>query len=82
MELETDAAGLVSFLPVMAWGVWMVQGRTVGLAADYYANAEDAAAQKLMRIQLHLDPGPAADLGRALISHAESVQASSGEAKR
>jgi len=38
----------------------VVQGRTVGLAADYYANAEDAAAGKLTRIQLHLDPDPAA----------------------
>ena len=73
MELETDEAGLVSFLPVMTWGVWVVQGRTVGLAADYYATAEDAAAQKLTRIQLHLDPEPAAALGRALISHAEQV---------
>jgi hypothetical protein len=75
MELETDAAGNVTFLPVLTWGVWVVQGRTVGLAADYYASAADAAAGKLTRIQLHLDPEPAATLGRALISHAEKVQA-------
>ena len=74
MELETDAAGNVTFLPVLTWGVWVVQGRTVGLAADYYASAADAAAGKLTRIQLHLDPAPAANLGRALISHAEKVQ--------
>jgi hypothetical protein len=80
MELETDDKGLVSFLPVLTWGVWVVQGRTVGLAADYYANAEDAAAQKLTRIQLHLDPAPAASLGRALISHAERVQAPPADA--
>jgi hypothetical protein len=73
MDLETDAAGNVSFLPVITWGVWVVQDRTVGLAADYYASAEDAAAGRTTRIQLHLDPAPAATLGRALISHAELV---------
>jgi hypothetical protein len=78
MELETDAAGNVTFLPVLTWGVWVVQGRTVGVAADYYANAADAAAGKLTRIQLHLDPEPAATLGRALISHAEKVQTTPG----
>jgi hypothetical protein len=74
MELETDENGNVSFLPVLTWGVWMVQGRTVGVAADYYASAEDAAARKVTRIQLHLDPGPAAELGRALITHAEKLR--------
>jgi hypothetical protein len=73
MELETDDKGNVSFLPVLTWGVWVVQGRTVGLAADYYANAEDAAALKVTRIQLHLDPEPAATFGRALVSHAQKV---------
>lgn len=74
MELQTDENGVVSFLPVLTWGVWTVQGRTIGLAADYFASAEDAAAQKLTRIQLHLDPAPAASLGRALISNAEQVK--------
>ena len=63
MELETDATGIVTFLPMMNWGVCVVQGRTVGLAVDYYANAADAAAGKLSRIQLHLDPEPAASAG-------------------
>jgi hypothetical protein len=78
MELETDANGNVTFLPVLTWGVWVVQGRTVGLAADYYASPEDAAAQKVTRIQLHLDPEPAAMVGRALISNADKVQAPPG----
>lgn len=80
MELQTDEKGLVSFLPVMTWGVWTVQGRTVGLAVDYYANAEDAAAQRVTRIQLHLDPAAAAQAGRSLISHADSLQAPPGPA--
>ena len=79
MDLEVDANGNVTFLPVITWGVWVVQGRTVGLAADYYANPADAAAQKLSRIQLHLDPDPAAALGRALISHADKVRQGGGE---
>jgi hypothetical protein len=73
MELEVDENANVTFLPVITWGVWVVQGRTVGLGADYYASPADAAAQKLTRIQLHLDPEPAATLGRALISHADKV---------
>ena len=80
MELETDANGNVTFLPVIEWGVWVVQGRTVGLAADYYASPADAAAQKLTRIQLHLDPEPAATLGRALIAHADKVRQDGGGA--
>jgi hypothetical protein len=52
----------------------VVQDKTVGLAVDYYATADDAAALKLSRIQLHLDPEPAATLGRALISHADKVR--------
>ena len=74
MELETDEKGLVTFLPVITWGVFVVQGKTIGIAADYYASAEDAAAEKLTRIQMHLDPNPAASLGRALINHAARVQ--------
>ena len=73
MDLEVDENGNVTFLPAITWGVWVVQGRTVGLAADYYANPADAAANKLSRIQLHLEPEPAAALGRALISHAGKV---------
>ena len=78
MDLEVDAHGNVTFLPAITWGVWVVQGRTVGLAADYYASPADAAAQKLSRIQLHLDPEPAAALGRSLISHAEKVRDGAG----
>ena len=63
MELETDENGIVTFLPLITWGVSIVQGRTVGLAVDYYASAEDAAAQRLTRLQLHLDPAPASELG-------------------
>ena len=80
MELEVNESGNVTFLPVITWGVWVVQGRTVGLAADYYANPADAAALKLSRIQLHLDPEPAATLGRALISHADKVRRDGGGA--
>lgn len=80
MELQTDEKGIVSFLPVVTWGAWVVQDRTVGLAVDYYASAEDAAAQTVTRIQLHLDPAAAAQVGRALIAHAERVQASGGPA--
>ena len=76
MELQTDEKGIVSFLPVATWGAWVVQDRTVGLAVDYYASAEDAAAQNVTRIQLHLDPAAAAQMGRALISNAERVQSS------
>jgi hypothetical protein len=79
MELETDENGNVTFLPVITWGVWVVQGRTVGLGADYYASPADAAAHKLTRIQLHLDPAPAAALGRTLISHADKVRQGGGE---
>ena len=80
MELHTDEKGIVSFLPVVTWGVWVVQDRTVGLAVDYYASAEDAAAQKTSRIQLHLDPAAAASVGRALISHADRVHLPPGPA--
>ena len=80
MDLEVDENGNVTFVPVITWGTWVVQGRTVGLAADYYASAADAAAQKLSRIQLHLDPDPAAALGRALISQAGKVRAGGGAA--
>jgi hypothetical protein len=66
MELETDDKGIITFLPILNWSVTVVQGKTVGLALDYYASAEDAAASRLSRIQLHLDPGPAQQLGRAM----------------
>jgi hypothetical protein len=73
MELQTDEKGIVSFLPVVTWGVWVVQDKTVGLAVDYYASLEDAAAHKTTRVQLHLDPAAAAAVGHALIAHAERV---------
>ena len=80
MELHTDEKGIVSFMPVTTWGVWVVQDQTVGLAVDYYACFDDAAAQKTTRIQLHLDPAAAAAVGRALISNAERVQSPIGPA--
>jgi hypothetical protein len=79
MELEVDENGNVTFLPVITWGVWVVQGRTVGMAADYYASPADAAAHRLTRIQLHLDPAPAAALGRTLIAQADKVRHGGGE---
>jgi hypothetical protein len=79
MELEVDENGNVTFLPVITWGVWVVQGRTVGMAVDYYASPADAAAHRLTRIQLHLDPAPAAALGRTLIAQADKVRHGGGE---
>ena len=66
MELETDANGVITFMPLKQWMVTVVQDKTVGLAFDYYASAADAAAGRVSRIQLHLDPAPARDLGRAI----------------
>jgi hypothetical protein len=73
MDLQTNDDGVVSFLPVLNWGVFVVQDKTIGLAVDYFASAEDAAAQKMTRVQLHLEPGPAAELARALISRSNAV---------
>jgi hypothetical protein len=66
MELETDDKGVVTFLPLAAWSVSIVQDKTVGLAVDYYANAEDAAAERPSRIQLHIDDQVARTIGRAM----------------
>lgn len=73
MELETDANGIVTFLPIINWAVTIVMDKTVGLAVDYYATAEDAAAQRLSRIQLHLDPAPARELGQAMAKRGDMV---------
>jgi hypothetical protein len=73
MELETDENGIVTFLPAITWGVFIVQDTTVGLAFDYFASAADAAAQKTTRIQLHLDPGGAGELARGLASRASAL---------
>jgi hypothetical protein len=78
MELETDTNGIVTFLPILNWSVTVVQGKTVGLAVDYYASAADAAAMRSSRVQLHLDPGPAQQLGRAMARQGERVLASGG----
>ncbi|HXQ13801.1 MAG TPA: hypothetical protein VN814_04170 [Caulobacteraceae bacterium] len=78
MELETDDKGIVTFLPVINWAVTIVQDKTVGLAVDYYASAEDAAALRLSRIQLHLDPAPAQQLGRAIEKRGDTVLAQRG----
>ena len=77
MELETDASGLVTFLPLKQWMVTVVQDKTVGLAIDYYASAQDAAAGRVSRIQLHLDPEPAQRLGRSIAQHGSRVLGSS-----
>jgi hypothetical protein len=79
IELEADANGVITFLPILEWSVTVVQGKTIGLAVDYYASAADAAAMKPSRVQLHLDPGPAQQLGRALAQQGERVLASSGK---
>ena len=73
MELETDENGIVTFLPVINWAVTIVQDKTVGLAVDYYASAADASAQRLSRIQLHFDPGPAQQMGRAIEKRGDMV---------
>ena len=73
MELETDANGIITFLPILNWSVSVVQEKTVGLAVDYYANAADAAAGRTSRIQLHLDPGPARELGQAMAKRGDMV---------
>ncbi len=78
MELETDARELVTFLPLKQWMVTVVQDKTVGLAFDYYASAADAAAGRVSRIQLHLDPEPAQRLGRSITQHGDMVLGSGG----
>jgi hypothetical protein len=75
MELETDEKGIVTFLPVIGWLVTIAQGKTVGLAIDYVASAEDAAASRLSRIQLHLDPASAQQMGRAMEERGDMVLA-------
>jgi len=66
MELETDEKGIVTFLPLRAWSVSIVQDKTVGLAVDYFASAEDAVAGRTSRIQLHIDDEVARQIGRAM----------------
>jgi hypothetical protein len=73
MELETDERGIVTFLPLMSWGVTVVQDKTVGLAIDYYASAEDAAAAKVTRLQVHIDPGAAREIGRAMQARGDLI---------
>jgi hypothetical protein len=73
MELETDEKGIVTFLPLRAWSVSIVQDQTVGLAVDYFASAEDAAAARTTRIQLHIDPEVARQIGRAMELRANMV---------
>jgi hypothetical protein len=73
MELETDANGIITFLPLKQWMVTVVQDKTVGLAIDYYANAADAAAGRVSRIQLHLDPGPAREMGLAVAQRGSAL---------
>jgi hypothetical protein len=66
MELQTDEQGIVTFLPLRAWSVSIVQDQTVGLAVDYFATAADAAAGRTTRIQLHIDDEVARQIGRAM----------------
>ncbi len=81
MELHSDDKDIVTFLPLLTWGVFVVQDKTVGLAIDYYANAEDAAALRLSRLQVHMDAGPAQELARSLQSHAATVLAKTSGAR-
>ena len=78
MELEADENGIVTFKPLTAWMVSIVQDKTVGLAIDYYASAADAAAGRITRIQLHLDPGPAQHLGRAIAQRGDVILGAGG----
>ena len=56
-------------------------GNTVGLVAvDYYASNEDAAAARAARIQIHIDPVVAREIGRAMTARADAIIASSGAA--
>ncbi|HEY1425336.1 MAG TPA: hypothetical protein VGF50_01575 [Caulobacteraceae bacterium] len=75
MEPEIDNNGAVTFLPMIEWGVWVVEGRTVGVGADYYASPADAAAHERPRVQLQLGPASAAALGRTLIAQADKARA-------
>ena len=76
MELETDENDRVTFLPLVSWGVTLVQEQSVGLLIDYYASAEDVAARKTTRVQLNLDRAGALALGRSLVSRAEMLPGS------
>jgi len=78
VELETDDKGIVTFLPMIEWAVTIVQDKDVGLAVDYFANAEDLAAQRLSRIQLYVNPAVARQIGRALQTRADLVIAARG----
>ncbi len=73
MEFETDANGIVTFFPVAEWGVSIVQGQSVGLAFDYLAGAADVSAQRRTRIQLHLSPEAAVQLGRLMQARGEDI---------
>jgi hypothetical protein len=66
LELETDERGMVTFLPLVTWGVTTARGSTVGLAVDYYANAQDAAAKRTTRLQIHIDPATAVEFAKAM----------------
>jgi hypothetical protein len=80
MELETDENGIVTFLPLTAWLASVVMGQTVGLAIDYYASADDAAAARTSRIQIHIDPTVAKQIGQSLIVRGDMVLAGDGAA--
>jgi hypothetical protein len=73
MELETDANGVITFMPLLRWGVSIVDGKLVGLAIDYYASAEAAAAQRPSRVQLHLDATAAKDMAKVLNSRGDMI---------
>jgi hypothetical protein len=66
MELETDENGVVTFLPLASWLVSIVQDQTVGLAIDYFASAADASAGRTSRLQFHMAPEVAREIGRAV----------------
>jgi hypothetical protein len=80
MELETNANGVVTFLPLTGWAVVVVMGKSVGLAIDYYASNEDAAAARTSRIQIHIDPAVAREIGRAMASRGDTLLGSAGAA--
>jgi hypothetical protein len=81
MQFETDAKGIVTFFPLLEWGVSIVQGQTVGLAMDYYASAEDEAAKKVSRLQIHMAAEAARRMGEIMQSRAAMVLQTRAEQK-
>ena len=71
MELETDANGIVTFLPVINWAVTIVPGRRPWVwRSTTTPTPRTPAAARLSRIQLHLDQPRRSNWGPRSISGA------------